>query len=112
MSDGPLLRGWTGEYLQVRILAGGECRVWHADGSYLGLLVPDAAALAGLAGAVFGPDGRYLADASAGRLTVDMPRRRAGAPPAANLTVYASPGDIEPTDRRWPRREQPPVTSA
>jgi hypothetical protein len=107
MSDVLALRGWTGEYLQVRVLAAGDCRVWHADGRYLGLLVPDPSAPNGLAGALFGIDGLYLADSSAGRLTVDMPRRRAGRPAAGDPALFVSPGDIEPTDRRWPRREQP-----
>jgi hypothetical protein len=63
-----------------------------------------------LEGAVYGPDGRYLADAVRGRLSVDVVRRRATRAAGGDAALYASPGDIEPTERRWPRREQPQVS--
>jgi hypothetical protein len=100
------LRGWTGEYLQVRQIATGDCRIWHADGRYLGLLVT-ASTADPLEGVVYGHDGTYLADAAAGRLTVDVARRRAGRRAPTDPSAYASPGDIDPTERRWPRRELP-----
>ena len=70
------LRGWTGEFLQVREIEDGTYGLWHPDGAYFGRLVPDAAPAGGrVSGTVFGPTGLYLADAAGGRLRVD-PRRR------------------------------------
>ena len=101
------LRGWTGEYLQARVLGESDVRLWHADGRYLGALVPRDATADLLEGVVYGADGSYLANAARGRLSIDVARRRAARPASGGPVSFASPGDIEPTERRWPRREQP-----
>ena len=107
LSAEPLaLRGWTGDYLQVRLVGEDDYRVWHADGRYLGRLIPDATAADPLEGIVFGPDGGYVADARRGKLAID-PRRRRATRTTGDAAAFASPGDLEPTERRWPRREQP-----
>jgi hypothetical protein len=105
-SNSLVLRGWTGEFFQARELAPGDLRLWHPDGTYYGRLIPDHAHTDEAAsGTVFGPTGLYLSDASRGRLRVD-PRRRQARAAAADCGAddLESPGDLEPTDRRWPRR--------
>lgn len=100
-----VLRGWTGEFLQVREVEDGDYRLWHPDGSYFGRLIPDARHSAdALSGTVFGPTGLYLADAVRGRLRVDPERRRARASAGVQETAFAPPGDLAPVERRWPRR--------
>jgi hypothetical protein len=101
-----VLRGWTGEYLQVREIDEGDVRLWHPDGSYFGRLVPTARRRHDPAsGTVFGPSGLYLADAVNGRLRIDPARRRARvSTPELDEAAFASPGDLEPVERRWPRR--------
>jgi hypothetical protein len=101
-----VLRGWTGEFFQARELAPGDLRLWHPDGTYYGRLITDDAHTNDAAsGTVFGPTGLYLADASRGRLRVDPRRRQARAVAACySPEDLASPGNLEPTERRWPRR--------
>jgi hypothetical protein len=104
-----VLRGWTGEFLQIRQVADGDYRLWHPDGSYFGRLIPDELHRdESISGTVFGPTGIYLADAKDGRLHVDTLRRRA----RATATVidpgeFESPGSLKPVERRWPRRSSP-----
>jgi hypothetical protein len=100
------LRGWTGEFLQVRELDAGDYRLWHPDGSYCGRFVPDAAfAETTVSGTVDGPTGLYLADVVRGRLRVDAMRRRANAMgDGLPLEELESPGELPSVDRRWPRR--------
>jgi hypothetical protein len=109
ISDEPttlVLRGWTGEFFQAREIGPGDLRLWHPDGTYYGRLVTDDAHTDDVAsGSVFGPTGLYLADASRGRLRVDSRRRQARATADGySADELASPGDLEPTERRWPRR--------
>lgn len=109
ISDAPsplVLRGWTGEFFQACELTPGDLRLWHPDGTYYGRLIPDDAHTAELpSGTVFGPTGMYLADASRGRLRVDPRRRQARAMSAGyGPDELRSPGNVEPTARRWPRR--------
>jgi hypothetical protein len=101
-----VLRGWTGEFLQAHEVGDGDYRLWHPDGSYFGRLIPDAEHSAGVAsGTVFGPTGLYLADAVRGRLRIDPSRRRVrGSADGYDETAFASPGDLAPVERRWPRR--------
>lgn len=101
-----VLRAWTGEFFQAREVAPDDLRLWHPDGTYFGRLIPDDAHTEEVAsGTVFGPSGLYLADASRGRLRVDPRRRQARAISAGYLAGdLESPGDLEPTERRWPRR--------
>ena len=101
-----VLRGWTGEFLQAREVEDGDYRLWHPDGSYFGRLVPDADHSADVAsGTVFGPTGLYLADAARGRLRIDPARRRVRASADGyDEAAFASPGDLAPVERRWPRR--------
>ena len=100
------LRGWTGEFLQTRRLEDGDYGLWHPDGAYFGRLVPDAEQAGDqVSGTVFGPTGAYLADAAGGRLRVDTRRRRARATTVEqDEDAFASPGDLAPIERRWPRR--------
>jgi hypothetical protein len=100
------VRGWTGEYLQTRRLADGDYGLWHPDGEYFGRLVPDAEQTCEqVSGTVFGPTGLYLADAAGGRLRVDPRRRRARATAVEqDEDAFASPGNLAPVERRWPRR--------
>jgi hypothetical protein len=101
------LRGWTREFLQARRFGDGDYRLWHADGTYFGRLVPDEDHTdeAG-SGTVFGPTGLYLADASGGRLHVNPLKRRMLAW-SLGLTEedLESPGTLPPVERRWPRRD-------
>jgi hypothetical protein len=101
-----VLRGWTGEFFQTRELDHGDLRLWHPDGSYFGRLIPDAGTTDAVAsGTVYGPAGIYLADARRGRLRVDPLRRRARAgADGFSDDEFASPGNLAPIDRRWPRR--------
>jgi hypothetical protein len=101
-----VLRGWTGEFFQAREVAPGDLRLWHPDGSYYGRLIPDDAHSNEIAsGIVYAPSGLYLANAVKGRLRVNPLRRqaRADGDGLADLD-WESPGDLEPVDRRWPRR--------
>ncbi|MDX6573753.1 MAG: hypothetical protein QOC86_2909 [Gaiellales bacterium] len=109
IADAPstlVLRGWTGEFFQIRELAQGDLRLWHPDGTYYGRLITDDAHTDEAAsGTVYGPSGLYLADASRGRLRVDARRCQArGATAGYSTEDLESPGDLEPTERRWPRR--------
>lgn len=81
-------------------------RLWHPDGTYYGRLITDTPHTDELAsGTVYGPTGLYLADASRGRLRVDPRRRQARAASAGySAEDLESPGNLEPTERRWPRR--------
>lgn len=98
-------RGWTGEFFQSRELTEGDLRLWHPDGSYYGRLIPDAQHTETLAsGTVYGPGGLYLADTRRGRLHVDPLRLRARASHPWSADEFASPGNLAPVDRRWPRR--------
>ena len=101
-----VLRAWTGEFFQTREVAPGDFRLWHPDGDYFGRLIPDAAHTDEVpSGVVYGPTGEYLADAVKGRLRVNPLRRQAGARAAGYAASdWASPGALEPVDRRWPRR--------
>jgi hypothetical protein len=101
-----VLRGWTGEYLQTREIEPGDVRLWHPDGSYFGRLVLSRRRSDDpTGGTVFGPTGLYLADALHGRLRVDPARRRARAfTDLHEEAAFASPGDLDPVERRWPRR--------
>jgi hypothetical protein len=101
-----VLRGWTGEFFQIRELDAGDLRLWHPDGSYYGRLITDDAHTDALAsGTVFGPTGLYLANAVRGRLRVNPLRRhaRSAAEGVAGLD-FASPGNLAPIERSWPRR--------
>jgi hypothetical protein len=102
----PVVRGWTGEFFQTRELTPGDLRLWQPDGTYYGRLITDHAHTDEAAsGTVYGPAGQYLADASRGRLRVD-PRKRQARGVAAGYARggLESPGKLEPTERRWPRR--------
>ena len=101
-----VLRGWTGEFLQIRRIGEDDYRLWHPDGSYFGRLIPDGLHRDdSISGTVFGPTGIYLADAEDGRLHVDALRRRARATATGiDPVAFASPGSLEPVERRWPRR--------
>lgn len=111
VQDGPplVLRGWTGEFLQIRRVADGDYRLWHPDGLYFGRLIPDELHRdESISGTVFGPTGIYLADAKDGRLHVNALRRRARAMETEiDVGEFESPGNLEPVERRWPRRSSP-----
>jgi hypothetical protein len=109
ISDEPstiVLRGWTGEFFQARELAAGDLRLWHPDGTYYGRLITDDVHTDEMgSGTVYGPTGLYLADASRGRLRVDPRRRQArGVSAGYSAEDLESPGNLEATERCWPRR--------
>jgi hypothetical protein len=101
-----VLRGWTGEFFQIRELDAGDLRLWHPDGSYYGRLITDDDHTDAVAsGTVFGPSGLYLANAVRGRLRVNPLRRHARSAVAGLDDLdFASPGDLAPVERSWPRR--------
>lgn len=101
-----VLRGWTGEFFQIRELDAGDLRLWQPDGTYYGRLITDDDHTDALAsGTVFGPTGLYLANAVRGRLRVNPLRRhaRSAVEGPAGLD-FASPGNLPPVARSWPRR--------